>query len=514
MSDDVVPDEELDALQSVSHGAVLSVGGVSLQKLLLFLLNLVLTAALSVGLYGVYALGNRITKILLQFGGLGSNAALVRFLPEYRDDPGRQDRIIGIAYATATVVSVALGAAVFLSAGRVNAMTIGHPAFPPVLRLFAVVLPFDVFSRLLAFLFRALEMPRYQVLITRVLRPGGRLVAAGVAVLLGLSVAGVVGALAVAAAVVAGIALWLSIVRTGLRPSFSADRGEAAEFYNHAGPNTLSRFGKIFQSRIDVILVGFLLSADAAGIYNIAFFVTSIIAIPLLAFNQLLPPIASKLYADGKHATLNAVYSNVTRLVLTGTMMLAVTGLVYRVELLSLFGTEYARGSLVLATFVVGRIVANGAGATGWLLLMTDHQYLRMVNSWILGALNLAFSYYFVLEFGIIGAALGTAGSLALVNLVRLAQLWYLEGLQPYDARYLKPLTAAAAMAATMLALRSVFSGRLLLLVGTVAGLVTFGAVLSALGIEPRDRRLVGALFEQYRTDGGVLDRVAALSGR
>jgi O-antigen/teichoic acid export membrane protein len=505
-------EEELSALQSVSHGAVLSIGGVSLQKVVLFCTNLALTASLSVGLYGVYALGNRIAKILLQFGSLGSNAALVRFLPEYRDDPARQNRVLGIAYATAAVTSVAIGVAVFLSADRINAATIAHPAFPLVLQLFAVLFPFDVFVRLLAYVFRALEMPEYQVLITRILRPGSRLVAVLVALALGFSVAGIVGTLVVATVVAAGLALWLTLSRTDLRPSVTPARAEAAEFYNHAGPNTLSRFGKLFQSRIDVILIGFLLSADAAGIYNVALFLTSIIAIPLTAFNQLLPPIASKLYADGDVETLSAVYSTVTRMVFTGTMVLAVTAFVYRTELLALFGPEYARGSLVVAAFVAGRIVANGAGATGWLLLMTDHQYLRMVNSWVLGALNLAFSYYFVLQFGLIGAALGTAGSMAVINLVRLSQLWYLEGLQPYNARYLKPLAAAGAMAATMLAVRTALSGVTLLAAGTVAGLVAFGVTLSVLGIEPRDRRLVGGLFEQYRDGDGVVARVMRLA--
>ncbi|MFB6173361.1 MAG: oligosaccharide flippase family protein [Halobacteriales archaeon] len=500
MSEESEPlDEELEALRSVSHGAVLSVGGVSLQKVLLFLTNLALTASLSVGLYGVYALGNRIAKILLQFGGVGANAALVRFLPEYRGDRARQNRVLGIAYGTAAVASVAIGAGVFLLAGRINAATIAHPAFPPVLRLFAVLFPFDVFTRLLAFVFRALEEPRYQVFITRIVRPGARLVAIGIALLLGFSVTGIVGALVVATAVAAGIALWLSLSRTDLRPSFRPSREEAAEFYNHSGPNTLSRFGKLFQSRIDVLLIGFLLTADAAGIYNLSLFLTSIIAIPLIAFNQLLPPIASKLYADGKHATLNAVYGTVTRLIVTATLALAVAFFVYRTQLLALFGGEYTRGSLVFATFVIGRIVGNGVGATGWLLLMTDHQYLRMVNSWVLGALNVAASYYFILEFGLVGAALGTAGSMALINLVRLSQLWYLEGLQPYDRKFLKPVAAGVAMAVTATALKLVLSGVALLVVGTLVGLAAFGGTLFLLGIERRDRRLVGVLIAQYR---------------
>jgi hypothetical protein len=67
-------------------------------------------------------------------------------------------------------------------------------------------------------------------------------------------------------------------------------------------------------------------------------------------------------------------------------------------------------------------------------------------------------------------------------------------------------------MAATMLAVRTALSGVALLAAGTVAGLVAFGVTLSVLGIEPRDRRLVGGLFEQYRDGDGVVARVMRLA--
>lgn len=231
-----------------------------------------------------------------------------------------------------------------------------------------------------------------------------------------------------------------------------------------------------------MLLIGWLLTATAAGIYNVALFLTSLITIPLLAFNQLFPPVASRLYAEGEHEKLDSLYSTVTRLTFTVTVVVAVTQFVYRHEILALFGTEYTRGALVLAIFIVGRIIGNSVGAAGWLLLMTDHQYLRLVNSWVLAVLNIAFSYYFVLEYGLVGAALGTAGTLALVNIFRVGELWYLEGLQPFTARFLKPAGAGVGMACALLLVRSFLTGLPLLVVGVPLGLVTFVAILYLFG--------------------------------
>lgn len=213
--------DEASLLQSVSHGAVLSIGGVGLQKVFLFLTNLILTAGLSVSLYGVYAFGWRIVRLLTYLAPFGTPTTLVRMLPEYRDEPARQNRILGLAYGTAFVATIALAAAVFVSADRINEATLDHHMFPLVLRLFALLLPFEGFTRMLGFLFRALERIEYQVLLVRVIRPGLRLLAAGVALAFGYSVVGVVGALVVAAILASLVAFWLT--HTHGRPS-SRDR--------------------------------------------------------------------------------------------------------------------------------------------------------------------------------------------------------------------------------------------------------------------------------------------------
>jgi O-antigen/teichoic acid export membrane protein len=492
--------DESTALQSVGHGAVVSIAGVSLQKAFLFLTNLILTTGLGVGIYGVYAFGWRITRLLLRFAPFGTPSTLVRMLPEFRNEPTKQNRILGLAYVTTFTTTLTISVLVFLQAEQINDMTISHPSFPLALKLFALLLPFDVFIRVLGFLFRALELIEYHVLITRVLRPGLRLAAIAVAISLGYSLGGVVTWIVIAAAIVLIFAIWLSRTRTEIVPVPSVNTKEAASFYNYSLPNTFRTVGQLFRSRVDVILIGWLLTAEAAGIYNIALFLTSIITIPLIAFNQLFPPIASKFYTEGEHEKLSSMYSTVTRLIFTVTIVIAVTQFVYRKQILALFGPGYTEGALVLGVFVVGRVIGNSVGATGWLLLMTDHQYLRLVDSWLLAVLNIASSYYLILEYGLVGAALGTAGSLAVVNVLRVVQLWYLEGLQPITVTFGKPLVAGVGMAILMTALKPVMSGPALLIVGTSTGLTIFLSLLYLFGIEKADRVLMDTLYNQYRS--------------
>lgn len=494
--------DPIHEVASVTHGAVVSFGALSAQKVLLFAFNFILTQSFSVRLYGVYAFGNRFIAILTGFVPLGSQTTIVRFLPKYADDPQRQNRVLGLAYATTIASSIGFGACLFLFAPTLNRLTLGEPLLVDVLRLFAVLLTFNTLITFISQYFRTLKMVEYHVLILYVAKPAFRLAGAGVAIALGYSVLGVVGALTAATAVLTVIILWAALTKTDPRPAVGATRSEICEYYNYSLPNALAVVGGILRSRIDVVLVGALLTASDAGIYNIVLIIVTVLAIPLNAFNQILPPVASQLYTEENYAALEDVYSTITRYVFTMTVIGAIIILVYRIELLRIFGSEYTRGGVVLAVFLVGRIIANACGATGWLLLMTDHQYLHMLNNWVLAVANVALSYLFIVEFGLIGAAVGTGGAIAVANILRLTELWYLENLQPFDATFLKPTVAGVFAAIVMKGAGMVLSGNVLLIVGSLAGVVTFASSLYLLGIEPEDHRLATELTEAYGQRG------------
>jgi len=489
-------EHETAVLHAVTRGAAISIGGILLQRGLLFATNLLLTNSLGVGAYGLYALGRRIVGMLRGFAHLGSNPTLVRLLPKHADAPGRQQRVLGTAYLTTGVTSLTLAVGLFVFAPTIESYTAPGEQFVPVLRAFAVLLPVLTFVWQVGNVFRSLERLESQVVIVRVLRPVAQLLAVGTAFALGFAVLGVIGSIVVALVGVLAVAVALSRSKLSIRPRPPKFRGEAREFYNFALPNVLSTFGALLRSRVDVLLIGALLAAEGAGIYNIALFLTGLVALPLMSINQLFPPVASRLYSDGDIETLRATYSTATRWILTAGLFVAVYEVVFRTQLLGLFGPAYRRGELVLVAFAVGQVVNCAVGSAGWLLLMSDHQYVAAANNWVLGIVNIGLSYALIVEYGLIGAALGTAGSLTLVNVMRVSELWYFEGIQPYDRAFAKPLAAAVVAAVTGVLLRPAFGGVALLMVGGGGTLAAFLGTLVALGPEPEDRDLQRAVTE------------------
>jgi O-antigen/teichoic acid export membrane protein len=230
-------------------------------------------------------------------------------------------------------------------------------------------------------------------------------------------------------------------------------------------------------------MVGLLLTGSAVGIYNIAVLLAGILVLPLTAFNQLFPPIASRLYQNKKISELEQVYSTVTRWAFTLSLFPTITLILYAESVLKIFGEGFTEGTVILILFAFAQFTNSAVGPSGFMLMMSDNQYLTLINQLGSGVLNALLNYIFILKFGFIGAAVATATILASINLLRVFQVWYLEGIQPYSQSFFKPIVAGVVSAIVLFA-ASLFFDQYLLLFGGATGGICYLFVLYSFGIE------------------------------
>jgi O-antigen/teichoic acid export membrane protein len=491
MSDTEAADDGLGSLTSISEGAGLFMIGKIISKGFGFVTNVVLTRYLGTSLYGIYTYLLVVFSLFTVFTRLGGDKSLIRFLPEYEDDPRKRYAMLTLAYATSIVGSAGVAGGVYLTAPLISAYTLDDPVFVDVLRITAIVVPFHTLSSVTFSAFKAVERMDYNVAVASIARPAFRLVFIGGAVALGYSLVGAAAGLIVSGALTLIVALVVLIRKTNLDSVVRPTRADAEQYYDFSLPLTLTQLGSFLYNRIDLLMVGFLLSGSAVGVYNVAVIVSQLLSLPLSAFNQLFPPVASRLYHDGDHEELDSVYGTVTRLIFTIALFPAVAAFVYAPEVLRIFGEGFVRGDRVLSLFVVAQLTNALVGPSGYLLMMSDHQYLTLANQLSSGVLNAILNYVLILEFGFIGAALATATVLTAINLVRVAQVWYLEGFSPYDRSFAKPVIAGVVSGVTMYALTVPFQRYVLLVVGCGLGALTFLATLYALGVDDTDIELL-----------------------
>jgi O-antigen/teichoic acid export membrane protein len=479
------------SLNSISHGAALFLGGKVLSRGIGLLTNIFLTRTLGTNLYGIYSYLGVIFSLARVFTQLGSDKAILRYLPEYEDNIAKKRAILTLAYGTSLVGSLIIALVIYHFAPIISQYTLSDPLFVNALQVAAIVIPFNTLSKISLSVFKSIERMDYFVGISSVATPVFRLIFIGGAVLLGYSVVG-----AAAGIVVSGVLTFLLGIlvlrrQTDLLNIESPNISDSYEYYNFSVPLTFNHLGNFLYNRVDLLMVGFLLTGSAVGIYKIAVLLSGILILPLTAFNQLFPPIASRLYQNGDLEQLEQVYCTVTRWSFTLSLFPTITIILYADEVLNIFGEGFTEGAAVLVLFAFAQFTNSAVGASGYLLMMSDHQYLTLANQLGSGILNALLNYVLILQLGYIGAAVATAITLTSINLLRVSQVWYIEGVQPYNRSFYKPIIAGLSSAIVLFVFSHIFSQYMLIFVGGVAGASCFVSILYLLGLEEEEIRVL-----------------------
>lgn len=487
--------EEGNSLDVISSGALVFSVGKSVSTLANFALQLLITRTLGAASFGVFSYGKTIVSIVGVFARVGTTESVMKFVPEYEDDERKQGRFIGTGAVTSIVGSLVGAAVIFSLAEPINEFTLGNPLFADFLRIFAVFLPLQVLTQVVANIFRAYEDAVFQIGIRDVLVPCLNLLSVAVVLALGGTVVGVGAAITFAAGIAVVVGFSLFVREFSIPIGFLTDRSDIARYYEFSIPLTLTSAGTLLYTQVDRLMVGYFLGDVEVGIYAIAISIATVLGLPLTGLNQLFPPVASKLQARSDRSELQTTFSTVTRWSFSLSLLPAIGIFVFRAEILAIFGPEFVAGTTVLSLFTLAQLTRNAVGPSGYMLMMTDHQYIVMFNRWLLGVLNVVANYLLILEFGFAGAAIASASTLAFVNYLRLVELWYLERYQPYTTAYLKPLAAGAVTIAVLWLLRTFVlpSGLSIVVVAAVGGTVgsvSYFALLYAFGIESEDYQL------------------------
>jgi O-antigen/teichoic acid export membrane protein len=488
-------EDDTGSLLSVSRGAGLFFTGKVISNGIGLVTNLILTRILGSSLYGSFAYLSVVLGFVRVLTQLGSGMSMLRYLPDFREEPTKQRMVLTLAYSTSFIASIVAAIGVFWFAPVISRYTISDPLFTEILRIVAIVIPFNTLSNITLSVFRGVERMDYHVGVSSIAEPLLRLLFVGGAVLLGYSIVGAVAGLIVTGIVVFALGLIVLRRRIDFAGVAKPTKAEAKSYYNFSVPLTFTQIGSFLYNQIDILMIGVLLTGSAVGIYRISVVLAGFLILPLAAFNQLFPSVSSKLYQNKQQAELRDVYRTVTRWTVTATLFPTVVIMMYAEEILRVFGADFTKGALVLVLLALAKFVSGAVGPSGVLLMMSDHQYVNLLNQTSAGLLNAVLNYVFLLEFGFIGAALATASVLISINIARLAELWYFEKIQPYDRAYCKPIIATLVSIVPLFLASLWLSQYSLLLIGTGIGFATYLCLLYLLGIESEEIELFKRLI-------------------
>jgi O-antigen/teichoic acid export membrane protein len=215
---------------------------------------------------------------------------------------------------------------------------------------------------------------------------------------------------------VSSIAIWMLIPKESRKLSYAIETGK---WRKAIYPLTVVGGLQLMYSYIDIIILGFFYSDEDVGVYRAAVQLAMLVVFGLSVINQMLHPYYAKLYAQNKMDKLQKLVTY-SSFIIFG--IAAIPSLIFIIAgefvLSNIFGEEYILGAFPLAILTIGQLANSIFGPVGALLNMTGHEEDSKKGMFYSLSINLLLSFILIPLYGAIGAAVSTAVSVILWNVI------------------------------------------------------------------------------------------------
>ena len=245
--------------------------------------------------------------------------------------------------------------------------------------------------------------------------------------------------LAAAAGAVLGIILFV-------RAYPAAARGAVPQFLPRAWwaialPFLFTGLLETLNQRADILILGSIAGTEPVGIYNVVKRLGEPALFVLISVNMALAPRISRLYASNDRLGMQALITKSTRLIVYVSFPISLFLIIAGPWLLTLWGPSFAAGYTALIIVSLGYLANAATGPVILLLNMTRHERAAMLSVGIGVIINIILNFALIPTYGINGAALATATSTVVLNLLL---VYFVRKRLGIDATILGRMPAAA----------------------------------------------------------------------
>jgi len=168
----------------------------------------------------------------------------------------------------------------------------------------------------------------------------------------------------------------------------------------------------------DILFVSHFFGHTEAGIYSAAAKISALVPFGLTIVEFVYTPRISSLYAKNDRNELQKYISHAAKLILFITIPLSIAIMLSGKYLLFLFGEEFQASYLPLIILVAGQLINALTGMVGSLMTMTGKQNIFLLIYFVSSIINVSMNYLLVPRYGAMGAAVSSAVSVAVLNII------------------------------------------------------------------------------------------------
>lgn len=490
--------ETFGELKSISKGALYSFLGKGTGFILDYLFILLLARFSGPAIVGLFFIAITVVNILSIFSRLGLAEGVLRFISIYNGSNEHAKAKGAFLFSTMLVLTLStiLSLLLFLNA-HVFADLLNKPGLEILIKAFSLSLPFVALFKIFLSSFQAFHEIKYMALLEGFLLPASMMAM----YLLLYSMGGKLTALGIA--YTTSYLLVCFIAFRMLQKIFGGGRAlmviDYKTLFAFSFPLTFVGLLALTSGQIDTLVIGWVRTAREVGIFSVSFKLSLLCVAILASVNYIFSPIIANLHNQNEMEKLEKIFKVVTRWVFVLSLPIYFILVVNSESVLRIFGAKYVAGAVPLMILCTGQLINFSTGSVGIMVTMTGKSFITLMNSLVFILFNIVLDILLVPAYGITGAASGFAVSLAVVNLLKLIQVYYFLGIHPYSLRLFIPVSSAVLMFTLILLLNAIFPrGIINTLIYSFLGVVVY-IVIMANTIHEEDKEIL-----EYVVSGSI----------
>ena len=177
------------------------------------------------------------------------------------------------------------------------------------------------------------------------------------------------------------------------------------------------------------LMLGIWAGSAEVAIYSVANRTAMLTSFILIAVNSIAAPKFAALYRQGDIENLGHTARNCAKLMTLMASPVLLVFILVPAYVMELFGAEFSAGAMVLTILAIGQFVNVVTGSVGYLLMMCGHERIMRNIIALCAVINLVLNLTLIPHLGALGAALATAITLSLQNLIAAGLVWWKLGI-------------------------------------------------------------------------------------
>jgi O-antigen/teichoic acid export membrane protein len=186
-------------------------------------------------------------------------------------------------------------------------------------------------------------------------------------------------------------------------------------------------------TRVDMMMIGSLLDLQQVAFYTVAFFIGNAIKVPAKSIGAISIPLVAMAWENQDYKQIQTLYSksSINQLIIGGVFFVCIWLNID--EVFSLLPDNFHGGKWVVFYIGLSQLFNIASGVNGTIIINSKYYRYDLYTNVVLVFITIATNYILIPKYGIDGAAMATAISVLLFNMIRLVLIKVKMNMQPFS---------------------------------------------------------------------------------